>query len=365
MDRSRPTLGVSLIARDEEEALPGLLQSVGGAFDEAALLDTGSTDRTAEVFADWARAEAERRPGFRWRLEHFAWSDDFALARNAAQELLDTDWVVWADADDELSGALALRSAAGGAGEQVAAFSAHYDYARMPGEQPLVDQWRIRMVRAGSGRWRHPVHEQLVVDGRVERLPADASRWIHRKPFQTSDSRGERNLRILRRWLEREPDSLRALDYLGREEALRGDHEAATRLFSRYDALSPAWNGERVLVGRQLSLSLIALGRWEAARAVAAAAAKAVPDWPDSHLTLAEIALERGEADTAIRHARRALELGRPDATIATARAWYTLHPRVLLARALRAAGRNEEAAEVAQEGLAAGFAAPAGAAVR
>jgi tetratricopeptide (TPR) repeat protein len=357
MGRSRPTLGLSLIARDEEEALPGLLHSIRGAFDQVALLDTGSTDGTASVFRDWACLEADRRPGFTWRLERFAWSDDFALARNAAQELLDTDWIVWADADDELSGAPGLRSAAEGADEQVAAFSAHYDYARTPGDQALVDQWRIRMVRAGSGRWRHPVHEQLVVDGRVEKLPAATTRWIHRKPFQTADLRDERNLRILRRWLQREPDSLRALDYLGREEALRGDHEAAATLFARYVALSPPWNGERVLLHRQLSLSLIALGRWEEARAVAAAAAEALPDWPDSHLTLAEVALERGEADTAIRHARRALELGRPDPVVATAPAWYTLHPRVLLARALRSAGRDEEAARVAEEGLAVGFA--------
>jgi len=109
-------------------------------------------------------------------------------------------------------------------------------------------------------------------------------------------------------------------------------------------------------VHRRLSLSLIALERLDEAHEVAAAAAEAVPDWADSYLTLAEIALERGHPDVAIAHAERALELGRPDAAVATAPAWYTLHPRVLLARALRQAGRNEDAAQVAGEGLFAGF---------
>ena len=356
MDLSSPTLGLALIARDEAEVLSGLLRSVEGAFDQVVLLDTGSRDRTPDVFRDWARAEAGTHPGFSWRLEKLQWSDDFALARNAAQALLETDWLVWADADDELHGAPELRHVAEGADPAVAAFAAHYDYARMPGNQPLVDQWRVRMVRAGTGRWRYPVHEQQVVDGRVELISPETVRWLHRRPFQTGDSRGRRNLEILRRWVKDEPDSLRALDYLGREEAIRGDHEAAVALFSRYVELSPPWNGERVLLHRQFSLSLIALERLDDAERIAAAAAEVVPDWADSHLTLAEIALERGHTDAAIRHAERALELGRPDSVLATAGAWYTLHPRVILARALREAGRHEDAARMADKGLAAGF---------
>jgi tetratricopeptide (TPR) repeat protein len=249
-----------------------------------------------------------------------------------------------------------LRRLAEGADPAVAAFTAHYDYARMPGQQTLVDQWRVRMVRAGRGTWRYPVHEQQVVDGRVEPIPPGTARWVHRRKLQSVGSRGDRNREILRRWLEREPNRLRALDYLGREEALRGDHEAAVALFSHYVELSPPWNGERVLVHRQLSLSLIALGRWADADEAATAAAEAVPRWADSHLTLAEIALALGDTRAAIRHAERALELGRPDSVLATTGAWYTLHPRVLLARALREAGRHEDAARIAGEGLAAGF---------
>jgi tetratricopeptide (TPR) repeat protein len=355
MDRSRPTVGLALIARDEAGVLPGLLASIEGAFDQVVLMDTGSRDATPELFCDWATEEGARNPGFSRRLERFAWNDDFALARNKAQELLSTDWIAWADADDELRGAESLRELAASAPPEVAGFSAHYDYARTGGDQALVDQWRIRMVRAGCGRWRYPVHEQQVVEGRVELLPPERVRWVHRKPVEAKDARRERNVRILRRWLAHEPESLRALGYLGREEALRGDHESAVALFRRYSEVAP-WDGERVLVHRQLSLSLMTLGRLDEARAAAVAAAEALPDWADSHLTLAEVALERGDAEAAIEHATRALELGRPDPAVAVAPAWYTLHPRVLLARALRESGREEDAAAMALEGLEAGF---------
>jgi len=42
--------GLTIIARDEEDSLPRCLESVGRAsFDEIIVVDTGSTDRTAEI----------------------------------------------------------------------------------------------------------------------------------------------------------------------------------------------------------------------------------------------------------------------------------------------------------------------------
>ena len=38
------TVGLAIIARDEADTLPGLLESVRGAFDQVVLCDTGSTD---------------------------------------------------------------------------------------------------------------------------------------------------------------------------------------------------------------------------------------------------------------------------------------------------------------------------------
>jgi hypothetical protein len=101
-----PTLGLALIAKNEESTLPHLLASTDGAFDQIALLDTGSTDRTVEVFEKWAKTQSNTN----CRVGHFEWRDDFAAARNAADELLDTDWLCTADCDDEIIGAEAAVS---------------------------------------------------------------------------------------------------------------------------------------------------------------------------------------------------------------------------------------------------------------
>ena len=79
------SVGLALIVRDEEKVLPTLLRSIEGCFDQVACLDTGSKDRTIEVFETWARAEHDRHPGFSGISAEGKWNDDFSSARRAAK----------------------------------------------------------------------------------------------------------------------------------------------------------------------------------------------------------------------------------------------------------------------------------------
>lgn len=166
---SRPTVGLGLIARDEERTLPRLLASCDGAFDEVVLVDTGSQDATIARFEQWAATQ----PGTVCRVEHFRWIDDFAAARQVALDALSTDWCVWADCDDELQGAQELRGAAAAADPETVALTARYDYV------PTEHAQHVRLIRRGRGRWHGVVHEVLAVDGRVDRLPGNGVRWVH------------------------------------------------------------------------------------------------------------------------------------------------------------------------------------------
>lgn len=79
--------------------LTATLATIEGAFDQVVLVDTGSEDRTVDVFTAWA--EAEQLPmGF--KIESFEWCDDFGAAREFADSLLATDWLANADASDEI-----------------------------------------------------------------------------------------------------------------------------------------------------------------------------------------------------------------------------------------------------------------------
>jgi glycosyltransferase involved in cell wall biosynthesis len=126
-----PTIGLAIIARDEQESLPALLDSVAGAFDRVALVDTGSTDATVQVFEDWCRRTRQRHV-----VDRFNWCFDFAAARNFAQSLLTTSWTCFADADDVVVGAANLRGVAAAA-------------QASPGDRAAV---RLRLSRGRAGR---------------------------------------------------------------------------------------------------------------------------------------------------------------------------------------------------------------------
>ncbi|HEV7665455.1 MAG TPA: glycosyltransferase [Chloroflexota bacterium] len=98
--RQRPTITLCVIARNEEAFIGDCLVSARPYVDEMVVLDTGSTDGTADI----ARSLGAR-------VETFTWVEDFAAARNAAAELATGAWILMLDADERLqpAGGEALR----------------------------------------------------------------------------------------------------------------------------------------------------------------------------------------------------------------------------------------------------------------
>ncbi len=78
-----------MIVKNEQDNLPACLRSVAGLFDEIIVVDTGSTDRTREIAAEFGA-----------RVFDFVWVNDFAAARNAALARATGDYAFWLDADD-------------------------------------------------------------------------------------------------------------------------------------------------------------------------------------------------------------------------------------------------------------------------
>ena len=98
-----------MIVRNEERFLPGCLESVRGLVDEIIVVDTGSTDRTAEI----ARS-------FGARVFDFEWRDDFSAARNESLRHAGSDWILYLDADERID--------CGGIDNCIRAAAAHPDF---------------------------------------------------------------------------------------------------------------------------------------------------------------------------------------------------------------------------------------------
>ena len=346
----KPTVGLYLIVRNEEQRLSSLLESVIGAFDQIVLVDTGSRDKTVSIFRAWAKEHGENVV-----VEHFKWVKDFAAAREYAQSLLTTDWEVWADADDILYGAKNLRDIAAQAPDEVAGYIAGYNYTQHPANGACICYLkRERLVRRGKGKWVNRVHEAQMVDGPVMQLDPGLVEWKHFKIRSEDDmeevGKSTRNLDILEDWVKDEPENTRVLAYLGSENLVKGKLEEAIGYFSRYIGLDAEWTEERAQVYRKYAMAMMMKGQFDTAIELAMEALKLLPSWPDSYLTLAEAYHSKGEHEKAVEWARETLRRGAPDCFLIINPQDYTYQPRKILSGSLAELGAVDEAIKVGTE---------------
>ncbi|MFP4529432.1 MAG: glycosyltransferase [Candidatus Kapaibacterium sp.] len=86
-----PLLSVIMIVKNEEEMLPGCLESVRNVADEFIVVDTGSTDSTREIARNLGA-----------KVYEYEWADDFADARNESLRHATGRWALYIDADERL-----------------------------------------------------------------------------------------------------------------------------------------------------------------------------------------------------------------------------------------------------------------------
>lgn len=84
------TVSLCMIVRNEEKVLARCLDSVRGIADEICITDTGSTDKTREIAAQYGTVQV------------FPWCNDFSAARNFSFAQARMDYTLWLDADDVL-----------------------------------------------------------------------------------------------------------------------------------------------------------------------------------------------------------------------------------------------------------------------
>ncbi len=88
----RQTIGLGMIVKNGAQTLRRCLASLAGAVDTIVIGDTGSTDDTSAIAIDCGA-----------EVIAVEWTNDFAQARNAVLDHLQTDWVLSLDADEELT----------------------------------------------------------------------------------------------------------------------------------------------------------------------------------------------------------------------------------------------------------------------
>ena len=86
-----PTLSLCMIVKNEEKTLTRCLDSVKGFVDEIIIVDTGSSDKTADLAKSYGA-----------QIYTHIWENDFSKHRNQSLQYASGDWILWLDADEEL-----------------------------------------------------------------------------------------------------------------------------------------------------------------------------------------------------------------------------------------------------------------------
>ncbi len=85
-------ISLCMIVKNEETSLPKCLGSVKNFVDEIIVLDTGSTDKTPQIAAQFGA-----------KVYYFTWNNNFSTARNEALKYVTGDWILVLDADETLT----------------------------------------------------------------------------------------------------------------------------------------------------------------------------------------------------------------------------------------------------------------------
>jgi glycosyltransferase involved in cell wall biosynthesis/predicted negative regulator of RcsB-dependent stress response len=208
-----------MIVRNEAKDLADCLHSAKGCVDEVIVVDTGSTDGTAEI----ARNSGARVVAIPWR-------DHFAAARNAALEAATREWILVLDADERIAEGDGYKVKAAAA--RAAASSYRVEIQSDVGGAQLQSSILVRMFRNDPSiryvrRIHESVNEALVAwNARTGQRTLDLDVRIRHfgyvpDRFQQLKKR-ERNLRLHRLTVDDDPrdpyswyrygDELRAVD---------------------------------------------------------------------------------------------------------------------------------------------------------
>ncbi|MEA5015283.1 MAG: tetratricopeptide repeat protein [Candidatus Limiplasma sp.] len=230
MASARPGISLCMIARDEQELLEDCLLSVQGVVDEILVADTGSGDDTKQIAM---RCGAQ--------VYDYPWDFSFSNARNFIMEKAAYEWILLLDADERLfpqDGAKLLDFVLG-ATEDGAHFKV-YNHVGAYGDGQYTLHNALRLVRNnGLYRFVGDIHEQL---SRVDHAPMDSLFCVtdirlhhlgYLDSVVTRKGKRERNIPLLLRELEKNPESPFMLFNLGNEYMAMKEYEKALEWYDK------------------------------------------------------------------------------------------------------------------------------------
>lgn len=292
------SLGLHMIVKDDSaEELDRALDSVYQYMDQIVIVQTGPKQNSVTP---------QMLSKYKPEVYRFDWIDDFAAARNHALQYMRTDWITWMDADDVIEDASKFRTLIDSLPEEKGAVWLPYVYSVDEYGNPTTLHDKERLLKRSVGwKWEGMVHEVVVPQSQCFFHREDEPVWLHYRDMDMDGSHGERNMRILQKWLQQEPMNLRIWLYIANQYFAEEKFQAAAHWYTKFwryrgpngeegtphDKWAAMTYGARAL--REVGNNADAISSDMAAMLI-------FPDWADPYIGVGESMFRQGEYEKAI-----------------------------------------------------------------
>ena len=150
------TISLVMIVKNEEAVLARCLDTVKNLMDEIIIVDTGSTDKTKEIAAEYTD-----------KIYDFKWVDDFSEARNFAFSKATMDYIYSCDADEVIDNENRMRfmNLKSVLVPEVEIVQMHYVEANGSSVLNAKSEYRPKLYkRLREFTWIEPIHETVRLD---------------------------------------------------------------------------------------------------------------------------------------------------------------------------------------------------------
>lgn len=281
----------------------------------------------------------------------FEWVDDFAAARNVSFSKMNTDWILWMDSDDTIEDAADLRTRILDVADDVGAIWLPYVYSTDEYGTPTTLHDKERLLRRSVGwEWSGRLHEGLDPQSFCKYERGETPVWLHHDAEVGSEDHGERNLRILQKWMVEEPNNIRIWYFMGNQFFADDDYSKAAWWYTKFAKFITPGGVQGSPHDRWGALSYAAralreIGRLDEACQADLAAMYIFPDWADSYVGMGESMFRKGEYEKAISWLHTAMQKDTTDRVMFMNVLDYTWRIQNILNACYAATGDYEGAA--------------------
>ncbi len=303
-----------LITKNEEKNIEHCLSHLKSVVDEQIVVDTGSTDATVEI--------AERLGA---KVFHFDWINDFSAARNFTLDKAKGDWIIFLDCDEYFSkdSVPFIRENINKHGEykNIDGLTAEFINIKSNGEIiSTVKNVSPRIFkRKNYIRYKNKIHEVLANTKTNESLVcADVSNSliIYHTGYDVEEvkekNKNERNIELLKKELEINPENSKVNYYLSRQLNMEGKYKEA--LVYAEKALQYKDNSVEYdyycTIYSIIMMNMLALSKsYDDIKSIFNIAVKKYPFYPDYYWFLGKIALRDNRFEEATQLLEKCVEL--------------------------------------------------------